>query len=303
MRILLTGVSGQVGGALAPRLQGFGTLLAPDPDVLDLAQPEAIPNRLNQLAPDLIINPAAYTAVDKAEDEPGLAMVVNGRAPGAIARWAAAHGVPLIHFSTDYVFNGTGERPWREDDGPEPLSVYGATKLAGENEIRAAGGSFLILRTSWVYAAAGTNFLLMIARLARDRKELRIVGDQIGAPTSAALLADSLTNIVAGGIENIRRCCTQAQGLVHLAASGETSWHGFACAIVEGLKARGQVLAVERMTPIRTDDYPTKAKRPRNSRLDLDRWQALTGRAPPPWQSALTSVLDEFMLRLPKAGA
>jgi dTDP-4-dehydrorhamnose reductase len=294
MRILLTGVSGQVGGALAPRLQGFGTLLAPDRDVLDLAQPDAVPDRLDQLAPNLIINPAAYTAVDRAEDEAGLAMVVNSRAPGAIARWAAPREVPLIHFSTDYVFNGTGERPWREDDWPEPLSVYGATKLAGENEIRAAGGTFLILRTSWVYAPAGTNFLLTIARLARERRELRIVADQIGAPTSAALLADSVARIVAGGIENIRRCCAQTQGLVHVAASGETSRHGFACAIVEGLKARGQMLAVEQLTPIHAEDYPTKARRPRNSRLDLGRWRTLTGQAPPQWQSALDLILDEF---------
>jgi dTDP-4-dehydrorhamnose reductase len=294
MRILLTGVSGQVGGALAPRLRSFGTILAADLDMLDLAQPDAIAGRLDELAPDLIINPAAYTAVDKAEDEPDLAMRVNGRAPGAIARWAAGRDVPLIHFSTDYVFNGAGERPWREDDRPEPLSIYGATKLAGENEIRAAGGSFLILRTSWVYAPAGANFLRTIARLGRERKELRIVADQIGAPTSAALLADALTGIVAGGRQNIRRCCAQAQGLVHLAASGETSWHGFASAIVEGLRARGRSLKVETLIPIRTEDYPTKARRPTNSRLDLGRWRELVGQAPPHWQSALASVLDEF---------
>jgi dTDP-4-dehydrorhamnose reductase len=294
MRILLTGVSGQVGGALAPRLRRFATVLAPDLEMLDLAQTETISDRLDRLAPELIINPAAYTAVDKAEDEPDLAMLVNGKAPGAIARWAAGRGVPLIHVSTDYVFSGAGKRPWREDDEPQPLSVYGATKLAGENEVRAAGGCFLILRTSWVYAATGANFPRTISRLARERKELRIVADQIGAPTSAALLADALAEIVAGGIENIRHRCAQANGLVHLAASGETSWHGFACAIVEGLKARGSALAIEQVIPIRTEDYPTRATRPHNSRLDLRRWRQLSGQTPPHWQSALAPVLDEL---------
>jgi dTDP-4-dehydrorhamnose reductase len=301
MRILVTGISGQVGGALAPRLQSFATVLAPDLEMLDLAQLDAISDRLDQLAPELIINPAAYTAVDKAEDEPDLAMLVNGKAPGAIARWAAGRGVPLIHVSTDYVFSGAGERPWREDDEPQPLSVYGATKLAGENEVRAAGGCFLILRTSWVYAATGANFPRTIARLARERKELRIVADQIGAPTSAALLADALAGIVAGGTENIRHRCAQAKGLVHLAAAGETSWHGFASAIVEGLKARGSALAVEQVIPIRTEDYPTRAARPRNSRLDLGRWRGVFNQTPPHWQTALAPVLDELARELPKA--
>jgi dTDP-4-dehydrorhamnose reductase len=294
MRILLTGTSGQVGGALAPRLEGFGTILAPDPHALDLAHPDAIADRLDQLAPDLIVNPAAYTAVDKAEDEPELAMRVNGHAPGAIARWARPRNVPLMHFSTDYIFSGTGERPWQENDPPAPLSVYGATKLAGENEIRAAGGSFLILRTSWVYAAVGTNFLRTIARLARERKELRIVADQVGAPTSATLLADAVTGIVAPGLDHVRRCCEEVQGLVHLSASGETSWHGFACAIVEGLRARGHALAVERLVPVASVDYPASAKRPHNSRLDLGRWQSLAGSVPPHWQQGLACVLDEY---------
>ena len=184
MRILVTGVSGQVGGALVARLPASATVLAADRSVLDLAAPQTIAGTLDRLAPDIVFNPAAYTAVDKAEDEPELAMRVNAEAPGAMARWAAARDVPLIHFSTDYVFDGSGERAWREDDAPQPLSVYGATKLAGENEIRSAGGTFLIVRTSWVYAAEGKNFLRTIARLARERSELRIVADQIGAPTS-----------------------------------------------------------------------------------------------------------------------
>ena len=163
-------------------------------------------------APDLIINPAAYTAVDKAEDEPELAMRINAEAPAVIARWAAEHGVPLIHFSTDYVYDGSGDRPWREEDEPRPLGVYGKTKLAGENAVRAAGGAFLIFRTCWVYAARGKNFMRTIARLALERKELRIVGDQIGAPTTAALIADCVTKVVSGGLDELRARSAKANG-------------------------------------------------------------------------------------------
>ncbi len=269
-------------------------MLAAYRSVLDLAEPQAIAGTLDRLAPDIVFNPAAYTAVDKAEDEPDLAMRVNAEAPGVIARWAAARGVPLIHFSTDYVFDGTGERAWREDDAPHPLSVYGATKLAGENEIRGAGGTVLIVRTSWVYAAEGKNFLRTIARLACERTELRIVADQIGAPTSAALIGDVVAGMLSEGMETLRELCARAGGLVHLASSGETSWYGFACAIVEGLEARGVRLAAERIVPIATEDYPTKAPRPRNSRLDLARLQALFGITPPRWQNALSPELDRL---------
>ena len=207
-------------------------------------------------------------------------MRVNGEAPGVIARWAAARGLPLIHFSTDYVFDGSGDRAWREDDAPQPLSAYGASKLAGENEIRAAGGAFLIVRSSWVYAATGKNFLRTISGLARERKELRIVADQIGAPTSAALIGDVVIGMLAGGRDALRERCKRSGGVVHMAASGEVSWHGFACAIVDGLKARGVKLAVEQVVPISTDQYPTKARRPRNSRLDLTRLQSVFGITP-----------------------
>ncbi len=180
----------------------FGQVIAPDETELDLTQLPEISRILDREQPDLIINPAAYTAVDKAEDEPELALRVNGEGPGVIARWAALRNVPLIHFSTDYVFNGTGDQAWREDDKVQPLSVYGSSKLAGENAVRAAGGISLIIRTSWVYAARGANFLQAIARLARERKELRIVADQIGAPTSAAVIADGVIAMLSPGLIN-----------------------------------------------------------------------------------------------------
>jgi dTDP-4-dehydrorhamnose reductase len=294
MRILVTGVTGQIGDALLSRLPASATTIAADRSMLDLAAPQVIPATLDRLAPDIVLNPAAYTAVDKAEDEPDLAMRVNGEAPGVIARWAAARGLPLIHFSTDYVFDGSGDRPWREDDAPRPLSAYGASKLAGENEIRAAGGAFLIVRSSWVYSATGKNFLRTISGLARERKELRVVTDQIGAPTSAALIGDVVTGMLAGGCDALRERCKRSGGVVHMAASGEVSWHGFASAIVEGLKARGVKLAAEQVVPISTDQYPTKARRPRNSRLDLTRLQSVFGITPAHWQDALMPELDRL---------
>jgi dTDP-4-dehydrorhamnose reductase len=298
MRILVTGVTGQVGSALAARLPPSAIVLAADRSVLDLAAPQTLAATLDRLAPDLIFNPAAYTAVDKAEDEPELAMRINAEAPGVLARWAEVHDVPLVHFSTDYVFDGSGARAWREDDVPRPLSVYGATKLAGENEIRAAGGTFLIVRTSWIYAADGKSFLRTMARLARERAELRIVADQIGAPTSAALIGDAVAGMLSAGLEIWRERCARGGGLVHLAASGETSWYGFASAIVEGLRARGVALAVERIVPIASEDYPTKARRPQNSRLDLSRLQSIFGTAPLPWQEALGPELDQLAREL-----
>ena len=246
------------------------------------------------MAPNLIINPAAYTAVDRAEDERELAFAVNAEAPAAIARWAARNRVPLLHFSTDYVFDGEGETPWREDSQTAPLSVYGASKLAGEKGIRAAGGPHLIVRTSWVYAADGANFLRTIARLARERTEIRVVADQVGAPTSASVIADALTRVLAANLSDLPRSFARAEGLMNIAASGETTWYGFASRIVEGLRARGVSLAVRSIVPIRTEEYPTQAKRPRNSRLDLTRlWQLFEIRTPG-WADTLEAVLDQL---------
>lgn len=292
MRVLVTGVTGQVGGALRDSLTTIGAVYAADRGALDLARPGAIAFALDRIRPDLIVNAAAYTAVDRAEDEKGLAYRVNAEAPGTMAQWAAGHGVPLVHFSTDYVFDGTGSRPWREDDRPNPLSIYGASKLAGEEAVRAAGARHLIIRTQWVYAARGKNFLRTIARLAAERKELRIVADQHGAPTPARLIADVVARLLAPGSKTLTGRFTAAGGLLNVAASGETTWHGFAVAIVAGLKARGVKLAVEDVRPIATADYPTKATRPLNSRFDLTRLREQCGIVPRQWDDALAVELD-----------
>jgi dTDP-4-dehydrorhamnose reductase len=294
MRILLTGTSGQVGGVLAGPLAEFGEVVAANRAMLDLADVASIPAQLDAIAPDVIVNPAAYTAVDRAEDEPELALRVNGEAPGAIARWAAARKVPVVHFSTDYVFSGSGKRPWREDDPTGPLSVYGKSKLQGEQALRAAGGPHLIVRSSWVYHRTGANFLRTIARLAAERDELRIVADQIGAPTSAALIGATLTDLMRKFGGDFSALAAASGGTLHLAASGTASWHDFASAIVAGLKARGRPVRAARIVPIKTSEYPTKATRPLNSRLDLARITALLGRTMLSWQAALEAELDHI---------
>jgi dTDP-4-dehydrorhamnose reductase len=291
MRIVVTGVSGQVGAALVARFHEEDVIPA-NRSLIDLAQPKNIAAVLEKLDPAIVINAAAYTAVDQAETERELARVVNSVAPGVIARWASAKGLPLIHFSTDYVFDGHGQAPWGEDDATGPLSVYGRTKLDGEHAVRTARGSFLIVRTSWVYAATGKNFLRTIARLARERQRLRIVDDQIGAPTSAALIADCVQKMLNGDVESFRDHCALSNDVVHLAASGETSWYGFACAIVDGLRKRGVHLTVDEVVPIKTEDYPTPARRPLNSRLDLTRLRQVFKITPAHWLDALEPELD-----------
>ncbi|MBI5263389.1 MAG: dTDP-4-dehydrorhamnose reductase [Bradyrhizobium sp.] len=292
MRILLTGTSGQVGGALLPLLQRNDIVLAPKRDEFDLSRPETLTERLAALKPDLIVNPAAYTAVDRAEDERELAFRVNAEAAAVMAQWAAQHGVPLIHFSTDYVFDGSGTEPWREDSEPRPLSAYGASKLEGDSAIIAAGGAHLIVRTSWVYAAKGTNFLNTIVRLAKEREELRIVADQVGAPTSASVIADTISEILSARRSDLGRAFDQCKGVVNVACQGETSWHGFAAAIVAGLASRGAALNVKRIIPIRTDEFPTRARRPANSRLSLQRLCREFDVSPISWDQAIERELD-----------
>jgi dTDP-4-dehydrorhamnose reductase len=249
---------------------------------------------MDRLRPDLIVNPAAYTAVDRAENERSLAFRINADAPGAMAIWANQHNVPLIHFSTDYVFDGSGERPWCEDDVPSPLSTYGASKLAGEAAVRVAGGAHLIIRTSWVYSNHGSNFMLRIARLAAERKELSIVSDQFGAPTSARVIADAVVKILARKKADLVDRLSSECRVMNVSSSGETSWHGFATAIVSGLGERGIEIETQRVVPIRADEYPTKAERPRNSRLDLARLERIFGVKTMSWQQALEIELDEL---------
>lgn len=292
MRILITGVTGQVGSALLPRLSAFGAVIAADRQVIDLSRPGDIGARLDEVAPDVIVNPAAYTAVDKAEDDREAAFLVNESAPRAMARWAADANIPLIHFSTDYVFDGSGTTPWKETDTPSPLSVYGASKLAGELAIQEVGGPHLIARTSWVYAPSGANFFRTIMRLAREREELRIVADQHGAPTSAAIISDTIAAMFADrrGLSDV---VARAGGLLHLTASGSTNWHGFASAIVDGLRSRGMTLKADKITPIATSDYPVKAQRPLNSRLDLAKLSRVMARPTPHWLDGLKATIDE----------
>jgi dTDP-4-dehydrorhamnose reductase len=284
MKILLTGCSGQVGYELARSLQSCGEVIAMDRSTMDLNDMDSVRAAIRSVRPALIVNPAAYTAVDQAEREPELAMRVNGEAPGVMAEEAARLGAAMIQYSTDYVFDGGKAGGYVESDAANPLSVYGRTKLAGERAVQAAGIPHLILRTSWVYGMRGKNFLLTIRRLARERDELRIVADQHGAPTWCRTIADSTANIVAqlGDARNMQQAWQDASGIYHLTAQGQTTWHGFAQAIVARLP--GEVKP--RVVPIATEDYPLPAARPRHSVLSCERLMHRFCRLPD-WQTAL----------------
>ena len=285
MRILISGQHGQVSSEVQKRLGVLGELVVPGRDQLDLSQPEQIRQQVRHVRPDLIINAAAFTAVDKAESEPGPAFAVNAQAPGILAEEALALGIPLIHYSTDYVFDGSKGEPYNEDDAPHPLGVYGQSKLAGEQAITAVGGMHLILRTSWVYSASGSNFLLTMQRLLQEKPELRIVADQIGAPTWAGTIANSTLAL----IERWQAGERGAWGTYHLTAQGETSWFGFAQAIGEALRKQGKPCA--HLLPIPSSEYPTPAVRPLNSRLDCSRLLREWGVSQPDWQTALRECL------------
>ncbi|MGE8146035.1 dTDP-4-dehydrorhamnose reductase [Pseudomonas frederiksbergensis] len=287
MRILISGQHGQVSRELQRRLGGLGELIVFGRDQLDLAQPEQIRQQVQKVRPDLIINAAAHTAVDQAESEPELAFAINATAPGILALQARELDIPLIHYSTDYVFDGSKAAPYNEDDAPNPLGVYGKSKLAGEQAITEVQGQHLILRTSWVYSTHGRNFLLTMQRLLQEKPELRIVADQIGAPTWAGTIASSTLAL----IERWQAGQAGAWGTYHLTAQGETSWFGFAQAIGDALRAQGKPCA--NLLPIPSSDYPTPAARPLNSRLDCTRLQREWGVSQPDWQTALRECLAE----------
>ena len=285
LKILITGQHGQLSQELQQRLQGQGELIVLGRDRLDLAHVDQIRAQVRAHRPDLIINAAAHTAVDQAESEPDAAFAVNATAPGVLAEEAKALGVPLIHYSTDYVFDGSKPAPYSEDDAPNPLGVYGKSKLAGEQAIAAVGGEYLILRTSWVYSLHGKNFLLTMQRLLQEKPQMRIVADQIGAPTWAGTIANSTRAL----IERWQAGQAGDWGVYHLTAQGETSWFGFAQAIGEHLCAAGKPCA--ELDAIPSSAYPTPAKRPLNSRLDCSRLQQQWQVSQPSWQDALRECL------------
>lgn len=287
LRILITGQHGQVSQALQHSLKDLGELIVVGREQLDLSQPESIRAVVRELKPGLIINAAAHTAVDQAESEPDLAFAINATSPGVLAEEAAALGIPLIHYSTDYVFDGSKDGPWTESDTPNPLGVYGSSKLAGEQAIEKAGGQYLILRTSWVYSLTGRNFLLTMQRLLQEREKLTIVADQIGAPTWAGAIAQSTRQL----IERWRDGKPGAWGVYHLTAAGETSWFGFAQAIGQQLSKAGKPCAT--LEPIPSSAYPTPAKRPLNSRLDCSRLQREWGVSQADWHDAMLECLAQ----------
>ncbi|MBF7142231.1 dTDP-4-dehydrorhamnose reductase [Pseudomonas sp. LY10J] len=285
LKVLLVGANGQVTTELQQRLRGKVELHVVSSTDLNLTQPEAIREKVRALRPGLIINPAAHTAVDKAESERDLAFAINATAPGILAEEAKALGALLIHYSTDYVFDGSKAEPYVETDPTAPLGVYGQSKLAGEQAIQAVGGQHLILRTSWVYAAHGRNFLLTMQRLLQERPELKVVADQIGAPTWAGSIAQSTVQLV----ERWQAGNPGEWGVYHLTNSGETSWFGFAQAIGEQLRNAGKPCAS--LVPIPSSQYPTPAQRPLNSRLECGKLQAQWGVTQPHWQDALLECL------------
>lgn len=289
-RVLITGATGQLGCQLQRGFAGHATILAAGRDKIDLMDEGRIRTAIRELKPDVILNAAAYTAVDKAESETAQAMAVNAHAPGVLAEEALRCGALLVHYSTDYVFDGTKAAPWTEDDDPHPLNVYGASKRAGEEAIQRVGGRYLIFRTSWVYGPQGHNFLFTLLRLGREREQLRIVDDQIGAPTTSIALADATRTIVENLLEDSSGGVEGWAGLYHMTCGGSISWCGFAQQIY---RRAGPLLGgkTPQVTPIASSEYPTPAKRPCNSVLSCQKLHARFGVVLPDWQNALDAVL------------
>ena len=295
MKILLLGKNGQVGWELQRSLSLLGEVVACDFDSpgelkADFGQPESLRALVRRVRPGVIVNAAAHTAVDKAENEPDLARALNATAPGVVAEEAAALGASLLHYSTDYVFDGSGDQARDEDAPTAPLSVYGRTKLEGEQRIRDSGCRHLILRTSWVYAARGGNFARTMLRLAAERESLNVIDDQIGAPTGADLLADISAHAIAR-----LRLQPDLAGTYHCVSAGETSWHAYARHVITWAHAHGQALKTlpDAVHPIPTSAYPTPARRPLNSRLSTARLQAAFGLRLPHWQLGVDRMLAE----------
>jgi len=291
-RILITGAAGQAGTALGEELKSVGDLTLTTREDLDLSKPEKMGERLDEIRPDLIINAAAYTAVDKAEVEKELAYAVNAAAVKALGVWAAARQVPLIHFSTDYVFDGTATEPYRETHSIAPLSIYGMSKAEGERLLLSTGACCLIIRTAWVYSGTGKNFLRTIVRLAGERDELAVVNDQTGTPTSAPEIAKFVHHLLSKGLGGLPALFDKSGRMVHFTASGWTSWHGFAAAIVAGMKRRGHPVRASSVRPIPSSEYPAPAVRPKYSRLSIERLNEVFDYYPDSWERALDRVLD-----------
>lgn len=296
MKILLLGKNGQVGWELQRALAPLGEVIAldfdsPAPLTADFSKPDSLAATVRAVAPQVIVNAAAHTAVDKAESEPDLARALNATSPGVLAREAAALGALLMHYSTDYVFDGSGTAPWNEQSPTGPLSVYGQTKLEGEQAIRASACRHLIFRTSWVYAARGGNFAKTMLRLASERDALNVIDDQIGSPTGADLLADLTAHALRA---NIAR--PELGGTYHVVAGGETSWHGYARHVIEAARGAGRPVkvAADAIRPVPTSAFPTPAVRPGNSRMDTRKLQSTFDVVLPAWQVGVDRMLNEI---------
>ena len=297
MKILLLGKNGQVGWELQRALAPLGDVIALDFDSTgdlkaDFSDPESLAATVRSVAPQVIVNAAAHTAVDKAESEPEFARALNATSPSVLAREAASLGAWLMHYSTDYVFDGGGTTPWVEDSPTGPLSVYGLTKLEGEQAIRASGCRHLIFRTSWVYAARGGNFAKTMLKLAKERERLTVIDDQIGSPTGADLLADLTAHALRAAAAR-----PDLAGTYHAVASGETSWHGYARHVIEYARAAGQPIKVapDAIEPVPTSAFPTPARRPANSRMNTAKLRGAFGLALPTWQAGVERMLTEVM--------
>lgn len=293
MRLLLTGKNGQVGFELQRALAPLGDVVAMERKDCDLANHEQLRSVIRNVRPDVIVNPAAYTAVDKAETERDLTFSINATAPGIIGEEAAAIGALVVHYSTDYVFNGDDEGFYTEEHEPNPQGVYGQSKLLGEQSLQASGVRHLVFRTSWVVGAHGANFAKTMLRLAAERDELRVVADQVGAPTSANLIADVTAHAVR---DAMGEKTTVTDGIYHLVAGGETNWHAYACYVIEAARRAGRPIRVapDAIRAIASTDYPTPAKRPANSRLSTHKLRTTFGLNLPHWQAGIDHVLQQM---------